>query len=583
MSEKHRGLCALCIGNFKAFAETQYVPIRPLTIIYGANSSGKSSLIHSLLLANHALENGNVDVHQTRIGGDSVDLGGFHQFVHGHDLKRRCHWGMKFSHKPLGPLVKFLGGFTKTAIHFEIGVPEGKAQGSEGRDVAEIQSIEIDLDDSKLLRMERGLTGHLYPVAVSVDHPVLRNAIEKVVEHLAGQERMHRYIDGVSDDMDPAEAARNEARSQSAHEQEMAKWLHRLDEIHSAIEQEFKQLPFSVEHFLPLCLVPEGEEDDYAYTYGASDAQATLDNFNSEYEGPALVARILRMEIEALFKLMKTGMHKRLQDFCYLGPLRCYPPRHLTGMHDRDPNWFAGGGQAWETLKRNPSVLQKVNHWLTARDRLAKPYKIVLRDLVDLATITPTLRTHLEDALGRLTANPEISITKEVESALKDVALSKNASEFSEIILEDNSGTHVSHRDVGQGISQVLPILVNAFALEKHIIAVEQPELHLHPALQAELGDVFIDSALGEQHNKVLIESHSEHLLLRIMRRIRQTHEGTLPKDCAPVSPEDVAILYVEPVGTRSIVREMPLNERGDLIKDWPGGFFEEGLREVLM
>jgi predicted ATPase len=129
----------------------------------------------------------------------------------------------------------------------------------------------------------------------------------------------------------------------------------------------------------------------------------------------------------------------------------------------------------------------------------------------------------------------------------------------------------------------VLPVLVQAFAAEEQIIAIEQPELHLHPALQSELGDVFIESALGPRRNKFLLESHSEHLLLRIMRRMRETHNGALPDGARPVTPNDVAVLYVEPVGTRSIVREMPLNERGELIKDWPGGFFEEGLREVLM
>ena len=74
-------LTAMQIGNFKAFAELQKIPIRPLTLIYGANSSGKSSIIHSILLARHAQETGELDVHLTNIGGESVDLGGFGQYV----------------------------------------------------------------------------------------------------------------------------------------------------------------------------------------------------------------------------------------------------------------------------------------------------------------------------------------------------------------------------------------------------------------------------------------------------------------------------------------------------------------------
>ena len=97
-------------------------------------------------------------------------------------------------------------------------------------------------------------------------------------------------------------------------------------------------------------------------------------------------------------------------------------------------------------------------------------------------------------------------------------------------IVEADTGLTVSHRDVGTGISQLLPVLVNAAGAKERLIAIEQPELHLHPALQAELGDVFIESALGENKNVFLIETHSEHLLLRIMRRMRNTAEGTLPE-----------------------------------------------------
>ena len=119
---------------------------------------------------------------------------------------------------------------------------------------------------------------------------------------------------------------------------------------------------------------------------------------------------------------------------------------------------------------------------------------------------------------------------------------------------------------------------------------IQQPELHLHPALQAELGDLFVKQALqfdaesdAVYVNQFLIETYSEHLLLRIMRRIRETTKGSLPPHLPPVTPNDVSVLYVEPAADGSIVRTMPLSEDGHLLYDWPGGFFEEGLREVLI
>jgi predicted ATPase len=150
------------------------------------------------------------------------------------------------------------------------------------------------------------------------------------------------------------------------------------------------------------------------------------------------------------------------------------------------------------------------------------------------------------------------------------------------VLMDKRTKTPVSHRDVGIGVSQVIPILVSCYGLSDAFVAIEQPEIHLHPKLQAELGDVFIQSALGEQKNTFILETHSEHLLLRIMRRMRETYNNELPEGCLPVRPEDVSVLFVESDSRGSFVREMPLNKRGELVKAWPGGFFEEELDEIF-
>jgi predicted ATPase len=103
----------------------------------------------------------------------------------------------------------------------------------------------------------------------------------------------------------------------------------------------------------------------------------------------------------------------------------------------------------------------------------------------------------------------------------------------------------------------------------------------VHPALQVGLGDIFLDAAT-RQGRQFLIETHSEHLLLRLMRRMRETSEGTLPEGAARAAPSHVKVWFVEREGSGCLIRNIPLNERGDLVKAWPGGFFEEGLREVM-
>ena len=117
--------------------------------------------------------------------------------------------------------------------------------------------------------------------------------------------------------------------------------------------------------------------------------------------------------------------------------------------------------------------------------------------------------------------------------------------------------------------------------MRERLIAIEQPELHLHPAQQAELGDVFIESALGERKNTFLLETHSEHLILRMLRRVRETTEGKLPAGFTPVRPEDVSVVFVEPTAKGSVVRQLPVTPDGDFGAPWPGGFFAERFQDL--
>ena len=87
-------ITSLRLGNFKAFAEAQNIPIKPITLIFGANSAGKSSIIHSLALAHEAMRTGELDLFRTDLGGSSIDLGGFRQYIHRRQANRRMEWGM---------------------------------------------------------------------------------------------------------------------------------------------------------------------------------------------------------------------------------------------------------------------------------------------------------------------------------------------------------------------------------------------------------------------------------------------------------------------------------------------------------
>ena len=119
-------------------------------------------------------------------------------------------------------------------------------------------------------------------------------------------------------------------------------------------------------------------------------------------------------------------------------------------------------------------------------------------------------------------------------------------------VIDNQSGTSVSFMDVGVGLSQVLPIL-EALALRNmtggatRTLFVEQPELHLHPKMQASLADLFIDS-VNARRLQIVAETHSEALLNRVQKRLR---EGKL-------SPQDVQVIYVEPGASRASGYQTP-------------------------
>jgi predicted ATPase len=147
-------------------------------------------------------------------------------------------------------------------------------------------------------------------------------------------------------------------------------------------------------------------------------------------------------------------------------------------------------------------------------------------------------------------------------------------------LIDIRNKTELTPSDVGLGVSQVLPLLVQGLADSGKEAAakgsirlrcVEQPELHLHPKLQANLADFFIDTTTRNNKLRWILETHSESLILRIQRRIK---EGR-------IKPEDISINYVNSIkGGHSVIKELRLDSDGDFIDEWPDGFFEESFNE---
>lgn len=125
--------------------------------------------------------------------------------------------------------------------------------------------------------------------------------------------------------------------------------------------------------------------------------------------------------------------------------------------------------------------------------------------------------------------------------------------------------------DVGVGVSQVLPTLVTAILSSKDsLILLEQPELHLHPKVQSRLGDFLL--CLGLSGKQCIVETHSEYLVNRIRRRIAEG-EGRSILD-------KTSIFFVEKNEEGAKFSRIEPNEYGAILT-WPKGFFDEGPAEA--
>lgn len=124
--------------------------------------------------------------------------------------------------------------------------------------------------------------------------------------------------------------------------------------------------------------------------------------------------------------------------------------------------------------------------------------------------------------------------------------------------------------DIGFGVSQILPALVLCFYVpEGSTIILEQPEIHQHPAVQSGLADVLID-AHKKRGVQILVESHSEHLLYRLQRRVAEKR----------ISNHAVGLHSCSARGKRSHLTHLDINPSG-IIRNWPKDFFGDPFGEI--
>jgi len=437
------------IKNFKAWRDTRNIRLAPITVFFGANSAGKTSLLQFLLMLKQTAES--PDRRRVLHFGDPhsyVELGSFNDIAFQHAIDRELDFSLSWKlPKPFEDPTGASSDISGSDVTFRANIS------ADGRGTPSVNSFEYEVGD----------TTDAKNVSVEMRQS---KSVSKRYKMTASNYQLKRAVGRA--------------------------W----------------ELPAPVRFY-------------------GFPAEATI-----YYQNAAFVSE-LTLQFE-----------KQLRQIYYLGPLRVDPSRTYTWSGEIPEHVGIRGERAVEAV-------------LAAIDRKIVPkYR-------SPGVPFPVMISRWLTRLGLL-------------SQFKAREIAKDRKEYEVSVRTQGSDTNVLLPDVGFGVSQVLPVIVECFyAPANSTVMVEQPELHLHPRVQSELADLFIEAIQAREDNQdrnmqFIIESHSEHFLRRIQRRIA---EGA-------IEPNQVAIYYCEPGTEGAKLHELPVDLFGE-IHEWPNDFFGDELADL--
>lgn len=442
-------LTEMQVKNFKAWRDTGRIRLAPLTVIFGGNSSGKSSLGH-LLLSLKQTVNLNDRKRALHLGDETslIDLGTFSDCIYGHNLAEalqfRLRWktpGTLFIENSLSPSETYEGD--------ELALEATLVADKSGQPQATQIEYSLYTEGSRSLRVVHSRTSTGGKIESSPLRLVYANGRKWPAEP---PEKFYRFSD------------RTILRYQNA-------------------------------DFL---------------TEFALETERVLD-----------------------------GVY-------YLGPLRSPPRRFYQWSGDSPMDVGQEGEFAIAALLSASAEGRYLNR--SYKKPRQKFDEFIASWLVDLGII----------------------------AEFRVAPVAKGRKEFEVLVKTHAKAPEVKLTDVGFGVSQVLPALVQAFyAPIGSTIWMEQPEIHLHPKAQTVLADAFISAIHSREQGaardtQLIIETHSEHLLNRLQRRVA---DETL-------RPDEIAIYFVNNKRGTAQIEELELDEFGE-ISNWPKDFFGDEMEDI--
>lgn len=537
----------IALTNFRSFQSTQSIAFAPVTLLFGPNSVGKSSVLMALFYIQQLLEKGQCDPQRIDALGEK-HIGGFKSLVNGRDLAKRIvikltldkSGSIGASYNQIVELVADDFGLpvdspTADANHMAV---EFHIAWSKAENMAYVACYKVWLDDCLIAELASD-AGLKQPVITWLNyrHPALLSETNQD-EYADGRfvSRLHELLNA---NRKPEVVSRKDLGQSSE-----------VTFEHAVIG--FKGLAGALP-VLGKRLESVIEADQQALTLRLHE----------------ILSDVVVAPLDNLLVLLNESL-------C-IGPLRVIPDAlHQPNPYPQQKDWYSGAA-AWDVTGRlSGANMVALNHWLNASGTLNLGYFLRSKNVLSQAIYSVGIDTASEPR--ELVETFGDSFSQDFsEAKARQLVTEKFYNKW--VLWDDLNKIEVAFSEVGVGISQLFPLVVAAVKAERGIIACEQPELHVHPRIQVGIGDLLTQA---NKNTTFLIETHSEHLILRILRRIRETSDCELPAGLKPVSPDDVSIVYMEPGATGVKTRRIEIDRTGEFTSRWPHGFFAERGEELF-
>jgi predicted ATPase len=462
----------LSLRSFKAFRETGDIDLKPVTVLAGPNSGGKTSILQSLLLLKQTLETEAPDV-DLNLDGRFLQFSAFDELTFGRPPLQECEVGYNFTVETEIP--------AKRVPHYFPGL----------RTPEDVERLPLETT-----------------IEISFRYVPVRDGTEQVIAHTIN---VASYLDGTPG---PSLAIRFENKEKG--------YQVDLQGIELRGPYSGGRIKGAAgRHFLPQILLVE--EDD------------------KENGGRPPI-----MMLDPIFQIPLRELQDELRDnLRYLGPIRSEPQRAYMHSGSRNPVIGTRGEYAAQIL------------WLEKDDEVG------YRETMTGEPVTLTLLDAVSNEFRRLGISQPIQV-ESTKAIIYQILFGLSGS---------GGKKQVTIADVGFGVSQLLPVVVMALrAPQTSILLFEQPEIHLHPKVQANLADFFLRIASSQR--RILVETHSGHFINRLRRRIAE--------DPTDMLKDRVSILFVRPPSDGKGARIEPLTvDRYGVIDNWPPDFLPESSDEA--